>query len=870
MSATPAQALAGLALTPSNPLDRVRLLRQRLSEGQARIRQAYEEHPRTSSVLQGRSHLVDGILRQLWAWLDFPHDCTLAAVGGYGRGELYPGSDVDLLVLITESPSETLRARLSELVSELWDIGLEIGHSVRTIEECLLAAQGDITVETTLLEARYLTGNSTLFEILRRAFTSQLNVRQFYKAKRFEQAQRYTRYNDTPYALEPNCKESPGGLRDLQMLGWISRATGLGSNWRELARRRLITASEATELRSIERFLQHVRIRLHYLAGRGEDRLLFDYQERLADGFGIKPTQSKRASEVFMQRYYINAKKATQLNTILLQNYGSEIFPERNGPAIFINERFQTVRDLLDMRAETVFEETPSALLECFLLLQQRSELRGMTARTLRALWLNRHRINAEFRAAPANRALFLEILQQRRGIVHEFRRMNQYGILSRYLPPWHRVVCQMQHDLFHAYTVDQHSLMVLRNLRRFTMGEHVHEYPLLTRLMLAFEDHWLLYIAALFHDIAKGRGGDHSLLGKEDAWEFCITHGLREEETALVVWLVEHHLSMSMVAQKQDTSDPEVVRRFADKIQTERRLTALYLLTHADIRGTSPKVWNGWKGKLLEDLFFAVRKLLRGATPEQALGLDDRQEHSRGLLRYHGLRSGVEEALWSQLDAVYFMRHLPEEIAWHTRILYYRPQSPDPVVKARVLEDDQGVQVMIYTPDQKDLFVRITGFLGRLGFSILDAKIHTTRHGYALDSFFVQNTHPMGEYKDLIALIEHELGQHLRSPDAPMQGPAAGRLSREVRHFPIFPNVRIRPDDAGKHFILSLTAADRPGLLFQVAQVLAEHGINIHTAKIATLGERVEDTFLLSGSALHQDAQIVRIEQRLIQKLQI
>lgn len=864
----PTASLQGLPLDDAQA--RVRLLRQKLSEGQAQIRRSYEEHPRTRTVLEGRSRLVDGVLRDLWRALGFPHDCALVAVGGYGRGELYPGSDVDLLVLLTEPPCEAIRSCLSVFVSDLWDIGLEIGHSVRTLEECLLASQGDITIETNLLEARWLTGNATLFEILRRAFASQLDVRQFYKAKRLEQAQRYTRHNDTPYALEPNCKESPGGLRDLQMLGWISRAAGLGPNWRELARQRLITASEATELRSIERFLQHVRIRLHYLSGRGEDRLLFDYQEKLAHSFGIRPTQNKRASEVFMQRYYINAKKATQLNTILLQNYGNEIFPERNGPTIFINDRFQSMRDLLDIRDEAVFEQTPSALLEAFLLLQQRSELRGMTARTLRAIWLNRHRINAEFRADPVNRALFLEVLQQRRGIVHEFRRMNQYGILSRYLPSWRRVVGQMQHDLFHAYTVDQHSLMVLRNLRRFAMGEHAHEYPLLTRLMLAFPDHWLLYVAALFHDIAKGRGGDHSLLGKEDALEFCLTHGLSPEQTALVVWLVEHHLRMSMVAQKHDTSDPEVVRRFAEQVKTERRLTALYLLTHADIRGTSPKVWNGWKGKLLEDLFFATRKLLRGATPEQALGLDDRQEHTRDLLRYHGLRTGVEEALWAQLDSVYFMRHAPDEIAWHTRLLYYRPDGVEPVVKARVLEDDQGVQVMIYTPDRKDLFVRITGFLGRLGFSILDAKVHTTRHGYALDSFFVQNTRPMGEYKDLIALIEHELGHHLRQAEAPIQGPAPGRLSREVRHFPIFPNVRIRPDDAGKHFILSLTAADRPGLLFSVAQVLAEQGLNIHTAKIATLGERVEDTFLLSGSLLYQDAFVVRIEQKLIQKLQV
>ncbi len=843
--------------------------RKRLNEGSLALRQAYEAHPLTSGVLKGRAKLVDGVIQRLWSACSMPPEAALIAVGGYGRGELYPCSDVDILILLAEQPDGSLQSRLSTLVGALWDVGLEIGHSVRTVEECLDASASDITVQTNLLEARLLTGNAGLFDDFARHYREMLDVRTFFKAKQLEQEQRYTRYNDTPYSLEPNCKESPGGLRDLQMLGWISRAAGLGRNWRELARRRLLTGEEASDLRSVERFLQHVRIRLHYLTGRSEDRLLFDHQEKLARIMGIEATAAKRASEVFMQRYYLTAKKVTQINTILLQNYGTEIFPDRGGPAITINARFQAVRELLDIRSEQIFERTPSALLECFLLLQQHSELKGMTARTLRAVWLNRNRINAAFRADPANRALFLQILQQKRGIVHEFRRMNQYGILSRYLPPWRKILCQMQHDLFHVYTVDQHILMVLRNVRRFTMSEHAHEYPLMTRLILGFERNWLLYVAALFHDIAKGRGGDHSKLGMEDAREFCEDHGLSPEDTELVVWLVEHHLTMSQYAQKEDTSDPEVIRRFADIVANERRLTALYLLTHADIRGTSPKVWNGWKGKLLEDLFFSTQRLLRGATPQQALGLDDRQEDARRLLRYHGLRSGVEEALWAQLDAVYFMRHSAEEIAWHTRLLYFRPEADDPVVKARVSDEEHGVQVMVFTRDQKDLFVRLTGFFGRMGFTILDAKVHTTRHGYALDSFILQDPGQAAPYRDIVSLIEHDLTERLRKPLAP-ERPSSGRLSRQVKHFPITPTVSIRPDDAGKHYILSLMAADRPGLLFDVAEVLANYGISLQTAKIATLGERVEDTFLMSGAGLSQDAQVVRIERDLLERLQV
>ncbi len=842
--------------------------RARLTEGSAALRQAYETQRRTTPLLAGRAKLVDGAIMRLWQCCGLPAQAALVAVGGYGRGELYPYSDVDLLILLPEAAGGNTGDALATLLGALWDIGLAVGHSARTVEQCLEAAAADITVQTSLLEARLLTGNRALFSEFSTRSRAQIDPRIFFKAKQLEQEQRYTHHHNTPFELEPNCKESPGGLRDIQILGWIARAIGLEPRWRNLARRGLITDGEASDLREVERFLQHVRIRLHYLAGRGEDRLLFDHQESLARILGFEATPTRRASEVFMRRYYLTAKKITQLNTVLLQNYGAEIFPSRSGSTIVINARFQTVRELLDIREKDTFERHPPALLECFLLLQQRSELKGMTARTLRALWLNRHRINAAFRADPANRALFLQIMQQRRGVVRELRRMAKYGILSRYLPAWGQIVGQMQHDLFHVYTVDQHILMVLRNVHCFSMGEHAHEYPLMTRLILGFERYWLLYVAALFHDIAKGRGGDHSKQGMQDARAFCENHGLSAEDAALVVWLVGQHLTLSRFAQKEDTSDPTVIRRFADIVGSERYLAGLYILTHADIRGTSPKVWNGWKGKLLEDLFFATRRLLRGATPQQALGLDDRQENARRLLRYHGLRPGVEEPFWAELDAVYFMRHSAEEIAWHTRLLYYRHETSEPVASARVPEGEEGLQVMVFTRDRKDLFARLTGFFGHMGFTILDAKIHTTRHGYALDSFMLQDPGNAVPYRDIVTLIEHELGVRLSGNEAP-ERPSGRRLSRHVRHFPITPEVNIRPDDAHHHYILSLTAADRPGLLFDVAEVLAKYDIGLQAAKIATLGERVEDTFLLYGSVLAQDAEVLRIERELLERLQ-
>ena len=844
-------------------------VRDTIRDGEKALADNYLERPLTGSYLKGRTSLVDGAIKSLWRSFALPADIALIATGGYGRGELHPYSDIDLLILLPDVVSAESESRLTGFVGALWDIGLHIGHSVRTIEECVEAARNDVTIQTNLLEKRLLAGPRARFEQLDKQLFAELDAATFFAAKQREQEQRYARYQDSPYPLEPNCKESPGGLRDLQVLGWVARAAGLGKSWRDLARRRLITADEANDLRSAERFLQHVRIRLHLLAGRAEDRLLFDHQENLAKAFDIKPTPGKRAAEVLMQRYYLSAKKVTQLNTLLSLNYRDEFFEQDRAAPIFINEHFQSVRDLLDIREDDLFEQTPGAMFDAFALLQQRSELTGMTARTLRALWINRRRINARFRADPENRARFISLLKARRGIVHTFRRMNQYGLLSNYLPPWRKISCQMQHDLFHVYTVDQHTMMVLRNLRRFTMGEHAHEYPLMTRLMLSYQDHWLLYVASLFHDIAKGRGGDHSKLGMVDARHFCEQHRLEAHETTLVEWLVENHLVMSHVAQKEDITDPDVVERFAERVGTEERLIALYLLTHADIRGTSPKVWNGWKARLLEDLFHATQRLLRGASAVEALGLDERQQDAARILRYFGLRPGTEDTLWAKLDSVYFMRHSADEIAWHTRHLYHRPDSPAPVVKARLSEGGESLQVMIFTHDQRDLFKRLCGFFGKLGYTILDAKVHTTRHNFALDSFVLQNPGGDAHYREHIALIEHELTTRLTT-DAPVDRPTDTRLSRKVRHFPVAPAVKLRPDDSAKHYILTLTAADRPGLLFDIAETLAFHEVSVLAAKISTLGERVEDTFLVTGRGLSNDAHALKVERDLADKLRI
>ncbi|AXS80043.1 [protein-PII] uridylyltransferase [Dechloromonas sp. HYN0024] len=848
----------------------VAALRAEVKAGYSRLQQNYEQTGDADALLVERCQQVDSVLERLWKSFDFPATLALAAVGGYGRGELYPASDIDLLVLLPQEANSALQEKLECLISSFWDIGLEIGHSVRTIQDCLNEAANDITVQTALLEARLLTGNGKLFATFEKRLRGNLDPLVFCEAKRIEQQERYLRFNETPYSLEPNCKDSPGGLRDFQVIFWIAKAAGYGSTWEELHANGIITTEGMTQARECQAYLSHLRIRLHLMLGRREDRLLFDYQSNLAAKYGFVSNEAKRASEQLMQVYYRTAKTVCLLNTILLQNMAAALTPENELTPQPFDDHFQTVGNLLDIRDEALFEKQPSAILDSFLVMQETHELSGMTARTLRALWRAREQITPEFRADPANRALFLRLLQSERGIIHEFRRMNQLDILGAYLPNFGRIVGQMQHDLFHVYTVDQHILQVLRNIRRFTMSEFAHEYPLCSRIVAELEHPWLLYIAALFHDIAKGRGGDHSALGTVDAEEFCQNHGLSAEDTELVVWLVRNHLVMSQVAQKEDLSDPDVIGNFVKLVGDVRHLQSLYLLTHADIRGTSPKVWNHWKGKLLADLYYqALEHLSNGNAPAAHGVIADRQKEAMRLLRFFALSDTVHERLWKQLDTVYFLRHSAEEIAWHTRSLHYRIYNNQPVVRARQYQEGDGLQVMVYTQDQPDLFARIVGFFARAGYSIVDAKIHTTAHGYALDSFVVLDVENRDNDREMVAYIEHELEQRLLH-QMPPDVPSSGRLSRQVKHFPIKPEVDIRGDEKGSHFILTMVAADRPGLLYTVANTLAEHGAYLHTAKITTLGERAEDVFLISGGDLRDTGKRIRLETELMERLKV
>ncbi|MCE3602231.1 [protein-PII] uridylyltransferase [Massilia sp. P8910] len=848
------------------------LLKQRLKAERALLIAAFRADGKPEKLLRGLRHSVDEVLTEAWQTVGLPASTALVGVGGYGRGELFPYSDVDLLILLGEPADAITRAKLEELVQMLWDLGLEIGHSIRTIDECMSESKADITVQTSLLEARLVCGDAMLFEQLQERYLGALDPRAFFHAKAAEMRLRHAKYEDTAFSLEPNVKESPGGLRDLQVILWVAKAAGLANSWGQLATRGLITQTEARQLMEKERAFKDIRVRLHLHANRREDRLVFDVQTPIAESFGLKTTgegiNARRASEYLMQRYYWAAKTVTQLNTIMLQNIEAQLFPEAN-EAEAINERFNDVNGLIDIAHDDTFTRQPSTVLEVFVLMTEHPHLKGMTARTMRALWHARFEIDAKFREDPVNRALFLRILQAPVGLVHALRRMNDTSVLGRYLPNFRRIVGQMQHDLFHVYTVDQHILMVVRNMRRFTMTEHAHEYPFCSQLIANFRKSWLLYVAALFHDIAKGRGGDHSKLGTVDAAQFCEEHAIGSEDTELVVFLVENHLTMSQVAQKQDLSDPDVIESFAKVVKDERHLTALYLLTVADIRGTSPKVWNAWKAKLLEDLYRVTLRVLGGEPHSADRELKNRQEEAMATLRLYGLPDIAHVDLWKQLDVAYFLRHDASDIAWQTRCLWDKLGSATPVVKCRLAPIGEGLQVAVYVKDQPDLFARICSYFDRKNFSILDAKIHTTRHGYALDTFMVTEQSFAKSYRDIINLIEHEICELLTS-QAPLPAPTRGRLSRLSRTFPLTPTVDLRPDERGQYYLLSIAANDRTGLLYAIANVLARYRINLHTAKIMTLGERVEDVFLVDGAVLNNARNQIQLETDLLDALRV
>ena len=840
----------------------LKTLRQGLRDARTALFDRFDRGESIVDLVQARSATIDAALRTAWGHHVSPgQDAALVAVGGYGRGELHPSSDVDILILVTRQAMEPLGEPIGDLIRFLWDIGLEIAASVRTIDQCVEAARADVTVMTNLMEARLLTGPADLFEALRAATTPDRiwPSGEFFSAKIQEQRARWSKFGDSAYNLEPNIKENPGGLRDIQMIGWVAKRHFGAETLHELVDHGFLTEAEHATLMEGQILLWRIRFALHRATGRHEDRLLFDYQRTLADQFGFCDGDNNLAVEQFMQQYYRTVIELNRLNEMLLQLFHEAILlGDAVGPPIPINRRFQSRSGYIEVSSEDVFRHHPLALLEIFLVLETHPDLLGVRASTIRLIREHRHRIDEGFRHSLPARSLFMEILRQPTGITHALRRMNQYGVLAAYIPAFANIVGRMQYDLFHVYTVDEHTLMLLRNLRRFTVPRFATELPLCTAIAHRIPKLELLYLAGLFHDIAKGRGGDHSALGMRDAWDFCQLHDLSEPDSRLVAWLVEHHLTMSMTAQRKDTSDPKAIQAFAAQVGDVDRLDYLYLLTVADVRATNPARWNSWMDALLRELYHATRRaLLRGLDNPQAQDelIALKQQDALLLMARYGEDETACIALWSRFTPDFFLQNSPDEIAWQTRLVLRADPASLPLVKVRPITARGGTEILLYTHDHDGLFRITTALLDQMALTVMDARIMTTQDGMALNSFQVleQDGDPIDGQGSRPEEIRATLAQALR--ERPWAGPQVlRRLPRRHHHFPVETRVSFAPDERNRRTQMRLTTRDRPGLLAEIGAVFEACGIRLQNAKIATIGAQVDDVFFITT---HEDTPI-------------
>ena len=849
--------------TTSNP---VSVFRAALENARQLLEQRFRSGVPATELVRQRSWLIDQLLLAAWQRFACASDdgIALVAVGGYGRGELHLYSDIDLMVLTPASIRDETERHIGEFLTFTWDIGLDVGHSVRSLDDCVNVARSDITIATNLMESRLITGPRELYDTMLEA-VSPPNIwpsREFFEAKWREQIARHHKYDDTSYNLEPNIKEGPGGLRDIQMIGWVVKRHFGANTLHELVAHDFLTEAEYQTLIDGQNFLWQIRFALHLCAKRREERLLFDHQGVIAEQLGYRDENHRLAVEHFMKDYYRTVLELSRLNEMLLQLFQEAILladiPADIQP---INRRFQSYNGFVEVTDENVFRRSPFALLEIFLLLEQNQELKGVRAATIRLIRENRHLIDDAFRDNLSCRSLFIEILRQPHGVTHELRRMNRYGVLAAYWPAFGRIVGQMQYDLFHVYTVDEHTLRVVRNARRFFVPEFAHEFPLCSDIVKRLPKPEILYLGGLFHDIAKGRGGDHSELGAQDAIDFCLHHGLGQYDARFVAWLVKNHLVMSMTAQRKDISDPEVINRFARQIGDETHLDYLYVLTVADIRATNPSLWNSWKDALLIELYNSTRHALRRGQEQpidKAELIKETQTEAQVLLRRKKIQPAAYETLWMNAGEDYFLRYSAEEIAWHTGEILKYPPDALPMILVREHPRRGGTEVFIYTVDQDYLFAKTTRILSRYGLNIVEARILTTQNKFALDSFIVLNE----DGSTLASSFQiGELAVALRNglKKSITELPLNRRITRQLLHFAVPTEVSFGTDERNRRTIMELIALDRPGLLSLVGEAMVKCNVDLQNAKVATIGAHVEDVFYITdkkGEPLRSEPQ--------------
>ncbi len=856
--------------------------RQYLAQGQERLNQAFET-TNITELVQARATMVDHVMIAAWSLFGMAErdDVALVAVGGYGRGELHPCSDVDLLVLLADTPEQALCDSLERFVAFLWDMGLEIGHAVRTLDECVDLAREDITVATNIMEARTLAGNDTLRGHLedRTGPEHMWDSAAFFAAKWEEQTARHKRFNDTEYNLEPDLKNAPGGLRDVQMIAWVAKRHFNADSLEALVNDGFLTPEEYGVLRKCLDYLWEVRWQLHVQTERNENRLLFDHQRQLASRLGHEDTSANLGVEHFMKGFYRVALALSVLNEMLLQLFDEVILRSDTQEQVRpLNRRFQVRNDYLEISSPDVLEQHPSALLEAFVLMAQNPDLKGIRASTVRALIYNRRQIDDAFRNNPVNTDLFMQLLRSPHALFSQLRRMKRYGILGKYLPEFGGIIGMMQYDLFHIYTVDAHTLLVIKNMRRLRYEDLREEFPLASEVFYRLPKPELLYASGLYHDIAKGRGGDHSQLGAEDAIAFCQRHGLTAWDGKLVAWLVRNHLTMSVTAQRKDISDPDVVYDFARKVGDLVHLDYLYVLTVADINATNPTLWNSWRASLLRQLYTETKRALRRGLNnpvEKQDWIDETRDAALRLLTDRDHDGGKIETLWSNIGDEYFLRETPRDISWHTEALLDREDPDDPLVLIR--ESSQSVlaggsQIFIYTPDTRNLFSATVNALDSLGLTIMDARIITSVDGFSLDTYIVLDEHgtPIGEDWARIEQIRKTLTETLKYPDR-YATTVSRRMPRRNKHFDVPTQVVISNDIVNDRTAVDIQTLDRPGLLAHIGRIFMRFEILVQNARIATLGERAEDVFFitdLDGEPVSDPTLCQELQQTLKQEL--
>ena len=847
-----------------------------LLEGRQAIHVAFEKGAKASDLLHWQTVVTDLVFTHLWTCQGEKFSgLELIAVGGYGRAELHPHSDIDIGILLPALATDQQAMDLSAWVTQLWDLGLDIGHSVRTVEDCKKQAEDDVTVITNLMESRLLCGSGELFESMRK-LTSPENMwpaALFFDAKIQEQEQRHSKFQTNAYRLEPNVKESLGGLRDIQTISWVCQRQFGTRDLNDLVTHQLLTTAEFEGLTTSLEVLWKIRYLLHHFSNKREDRLLFDYQRDIAHAFGYTNDENNHSIEQLMQRFYRSVMELQRLNEIVLQGIGGVISGVTAATeAVTVNRRFQVRNGFLEVRHNDVFETYPPALLEVFLLFGNTQTAENIRSNTVRLIRSHLHLINDDFRKDPLVRELFLKIFSNPNKLTRKIRMMNRYGVMAAYIPAFDAIVGRMQYDLFHIYTVDEHTVYVIRNLRRFALPEYAHEFPFCSFVAQQLPRPELLYIAGLFHDIAKGRGGDHSVLGAVDAKLFCEQHDLKPDETELVRWLVRNHLLMSVTAQRKDISDPTVQIEFASLIGNLNNLNHLFLLTVADIRATNPELWNSFKESLLTQLYQSTALLLQRGLDNPVDSVDmiwQRQMHCFGLLKESGLNEKDMEALWARLGEDYFKQYPAIEIARHTEVLLAHGDSKNPLVSLRQSESRGSTEILIYTPETPTLFAALTTVLEQLQLNVQSATINTTAENFALNTIYVLESN--GELIVEQTRTEHIKNALLAELNSPTEVPKLGasRPSRQLRHFTIPTTVEF--EDTNDHTEVHIVAADRPGVLSSISRVFLLADVVVQAARISTLGERIEDVFYVTDQdnfPLRTEEEKAELAQLLVEHL--